>query len=104
MSAAAPPSRTDASRRIFEQEAYPYILTDEIGKGSFATVYRGHHAVSFLSFRISSLPPRSFHLPSAACSLAHLRAKLLCPYCHICLSLSSSSNCHILPAGWLNNC
>lgn len=30
-------------RRIQDEEAYPYILTAEIGKGSFATVYKGFH-------------------------------------------------------------
>lgn len=39
------PSPTDA-RRIQDEEAYPYIITQEIGKGSFATVYKGYHNVS----------------------------------------------------------
>ncbi|KAG8904296.1 Serine/threonine-protein kinase [Tulasnella sp. 403] len=30
-------------RRIQDEEAYPYIITQEIGKGSFATVYKGFH-------------------------------------------------------------
>lgn len=35
-------------RRIQDEEAYPYILTAEIGKGSFATVYKGFHSVSII--------------------------------------------------------
>lgn len=33
-------------RRIQDEEAYPYIITQEIGKGSFATVYKGYHNVN----------------------------------------------------------
>ncbi|KAG8988763.1 Serine/threonine-protein kinase [Tulasnella sp. 427] len=33
-------------RRIQDEEAYPYILTAEIGKGSFATVYKGFHSTT----------------------------------------------------------
>lgn len=29
-----------------DAEAYPYVLTNQIGEGSFATVYRGYHVVS----------------------------------------------------------
>ncbi len=28
-----------------DEEAYPYVLTNVIGTGSFATVYRGYHVV-----------------------------------------------------------
>ena len=28
-----------------DAEAYPYVLTNQIGEGSFATVYRGYHVV-----------------------------------------------------------
>lgn len=31
-----------------DAEAYPYVLTNQIGEGSFATVYRGYHVVSCL--------------------------------------------------------
>ncbi|KAG8876760.1 Serine/threonine-protein kinase [Tulasnella sp. 331] len=33
-------------RRIQDEEAYPWIITQEIGKGSFATVYKGYHTKS----------------------------------------------------------
>ncbi|KAF9515058.1 hypothetical protein BS47DRAFT_1391977 [Hydnum rufescens UP504] len=39
MSSKAPKTR----RPEDDEEAYPYVLTNEIGKGSFATVYRGYH-------------------------------------------------------------
>jgi hypothetical protein len=36
-----PPARTQAD----EDELLPYVLSAEIGKGSFATVYRAYHEV-----------------------------------------------------------
>jgi hypothetical protein len=33
-------------RKIQEEEAQPYVITSEIGKGSFATVFKGYHNVS----------------------------------------------------------
>ena len=44
MSSKAPKAR----RPEDDEEAYPYVLTNEIGKGSFATVYRGYHVVCLL--------------------------------------------------------
>lgn len=42
---------TPKARMPDDAEAYPYVLTKEIGTGSFATVFRGYHVVSssFLS-------------------------------------------------------
>jgi serine/threonine-protein kinase ULK/ATG1 len=35
------------SRPPDDDEVHPYVITNEIGKGSFATVYRGYHSVSW---------------------------------------------------------
>lgn len=34
------------TRRNDDDDAKPYILSNELGKGSFATVYKGYHEVS----------------------------------------------------------
>lgn len=44
-------SNASVSRRPEDdEEAYPYVLTNEIGKGSFATVFRGYHVVRVLYY------------------------------------------------------
>lgn len=40
------------SRPPDDDEVQPYVITNEIGKGSFATVYRGYHSVSLPFFAI----------------------------------------------------
>lgn len=48
--ASSPEARTATD----EEEVRPYVLSAEIGKGSFATVYRGYHEVRpHLSFAFS---------------------------------------------------
>ncbi|GJJ14702.1 hypothetical protein Clacol_008969 [Clathrus columnatus] len=37
------PSKDTLSRRPEDDDVRPYIITQEIGKGSFATVYKGYH-------------------------------------------------------------
>jgi len=47
MSHAAPPSkRSTTSGKAEDDDAKPYVIVSEIGKGSFATVYKGYHEVS----------------------------------------------------------
>lgn len=58
--ATAPPStlattkRTTSSdraggQRVEDAEVKPYIIVSDLGKGSFATVYRGYHEVRMFS-------------------------------------------------------
>jgi len=36
---------------VGEEELRPYVMVNEIGKGSFATVYKGYHEVgTFINF------------------------------------------------------
>lgn len=32
--------------RLEDEEVKPYVIVSDLGKGSFATVYRGYHEVS----------------------------------------------------------
>ena len=43
-SAAPTPQRT-SSKRPEDDEVKPYVLVGDLGKGSFATVYKGYHEV-----------------------------------------------------------
>ena len=54
------PSSTPQNGKLPQEdpELLPYVLANEIGKGSFATVYRGYHEVSL------SLYPSSLSLSS----------------------------------------
>lgn len=47
-------------RRIEDEEVKPYVIISDLGKGSFATVYRGYHEV-----RNVSLSPSAFYLTDA---------------------------------------
>ena len=40
------PTSTSTSGRVEDEEVKPYVLAGELGKGSFAVVYRGYHQVS----------------------------------------------------------
>lgn len=41
------------TRRVEDDEVKPYVIVGDLGKGSFATVYRGYHEVSYrISFRL----------------------------------------------------
>ena len=40
-----PPDKSIARRATEEDEARPYVIVSDIGKGSFATVYKGYHEV-----------------------------------------------------------
>ena len=40
------PTSSTGSGRIEDEEVKPYVLAGELGKGSFAVVYRGYHEVS----------------------------------------------------------
>ena len=42
----AQPDRPVLSRRVEDEEVKPYVIVSDLGKGSFATVYRGYHEVS----------------------------------------------------------
>lgn len=64
--AAAPSRRTPSSngdrgalyysRRVEDEEVKPYVIVSDLGKGSFATVYRGYHAASYpISIAVSNL-------------------------------------------------
>jgi len=33
-------------KRVEDEEVKPYVIVSDLGKGSFATVYRGYHEVS----------------------------------------------------------
>lgn len=37
--------RTSTNKNIEDDDARPYIIVSDIGKGSFATVYKGYHEV-----------------------------------------------------------
>lgn len=37
-------------KTIEDDEARPYVIVNDIGKGSFATVYKGYHEVCFIFF------------------------------------------------------
>lgn len=39
------PSKDRVSRRPEDEDVKPYVISHEIGKGSFATVYKGYHQV-----------------------------------------------------------
>lgn len=39
------PDKTTARRPTEDDEARPYVIVSDIGKGSFATVYKGYHKV-----------------------------------------------------------
>lgn len=46
----APPARRETSstaeiKQAEEEELRPYVIVGDIGKGSFATVYKGYHEV-----------------------------------------------------------
>ena len=36
------------TRRLDEEDIHPYVITSELGKGSFAIVYRGYNEVNML--------------------------------------------------------
>lgn len=62
---AAPSKRTTSSdrpplpqRRVEDDEVRPYVIVSDLGKGSFATVYRGYHEVGHSGPRVA-LQPRS---------------------------------------------
>lgn len=40
-----PPDKSIARRTTDDDEARPYVIVSDIGKGSFATVYKGYHEV-----------------------------------------------------------
>lgn len=42
--ASTPSERTDR-QRVEDLEVKPYVIVGDLGKGSFATVYRGYHEV-----------------------------------------------------------
>lgn len=41
--AASPLPKGNGTRRPEDNEVKPYVISQEIGKGSFATVYKGYH-------------------------------------------------------------
>jgi hypothetical protein len=43
--AQASSSKTSSNRRPEDDDLKPYVIGQEIGKGSFATVYKGYHEV-----------------------------------------------------------
>lgn len=45
-----PPALSARSGRVEDEEVKPYVIVSDLGKGSFATVYRGYHEVSLLEF------------------------------------------------------
>ncbi|KAK1227007.1 Serine/threonine-protein kinase, partial [Marasmius sp. AFHP31] len=59
------PSTQGTSRRESEQEVGQYVIGTEIGKGSFATVYKGYHeetrqAVAIKTVKRDKLSPKLF--------------------------------------------
>lgn len=66
--AAQPAKRTPSSnterpihRRVEDDEVRPYVIVSDLGKGSFATVYRGYHEVRTSSvIEIVSVYRRSY--------------------------------------------
>lgn len=40
-----PPDKSAPRRNTDDDEARPYVIVSDIGKGSFATVYKGYHEV-----------------------------------------------------------
>ena len=40
-----PPDKSTTRRATEDDEARPYVIVSDIGKGSFATVYKGYHEV-----------------------------------------------------------
>jgi serine/threonine-protein kinase ULK2 len=54
-----PAERThSSSKRLEDEELRPYVIVGDLGKGSFATVYKGYNEVSLDQ-------SRSLHLPLA---------------------------------------
>ena len=51
------PTSSTASGRVEDEEVKPYVLAGELGKGSFAVVYRGYHQVSH---NLVTLEPSSY--------------------------------------------
>jgi len=43
-------------RMTGDEELRPYVIVNEIGKGSFATVYKGYHEVGVFYFLHHSPP------------------------------------------------
>ena len=41
-----------SSRRIDDEDIRPYVLSGELGKGSFATVFKGYNEVNWHRFLI----------------------------------------------------
>ncbi|RDX52555.1 kinase-like protein [Lentinus brumalis] len=62
--ASTPSERTDR-QRVEDLEVKPYVIVGDLGKGSFATVYRGyheqtHHQVAIKTVNRSGLSPKLF--------------------------------------------
>lgn len=49
------PTALALQRRAEDDEVRPYVIVSDLGKGSFATVYKGYHEV-YHSFFIESSP------------------------------------------------
>jgi len=44
------PDKSTTRRATEDDEARPYVIVNDIGKGSFATVYKGYHEVCIARF------------------------------------------------------
>lgn len=69
--AAIPAKRTSSNsdrqttlphRRVEDEEVRPYVIVSDLGKGSFATVYRGYHEVRRTAGVMLKLTHRHDHL------------------------------------------
>ncbi|KAH9947772.1 kinase-like protein [Amylocystis lapponica] len=46
---------TERARRVEDDEVKPYVIVSDLGKGSFATVYRGYHGETHLPVAIKTV-------------------------------------------------
>lgn len=54
MAAQPPPSSTSSRRRAGDKVVGSFSIEDEIGKGSFATVFRGTHKVCHYIYNLQA--------------------------------------------------
>lgn len=75
MAANPPPSSSSSRRtRTGDRVVGSFSIDDEIGKGSFATVYRGNHKVCSLKIVVETSLGHNSFLEDVCQSFEHIRA------------------------------